>query len=239
MKFNVTTILVILILLLIGAGFIGYNIMDNKVEDANDKIRNTTIAADSLRLENGIYKKLVADTLEIKELKELVKELQIKVENPIIVERIVVKPADTVKDIDSIYINEGKAIITDFYPNKDNYFVRYQNEFTLENPKGKSEWKFNELPIDIVIGEKEDGTFEANLKAPDFIKVGKLDVSGIRIKPDKVDNFGVLLGAGYGKDFGTGTDYLEVGGGMRFKKTYLILEGNTNKQADIGLKFEF
>lgn len=239
MKINTTLILVIIILLLIGAGFVGYNYMQDKVEDAQTELRVAKIKADSLRKENGIYKKLVGDTSSMRELKRLVKDLQIKVENPIIVERIVMQPADTVKEIDSIFINEGKAIITDFYPNKDNYFVRYQNEFTLENPKGTSTWKFSELPIDIVIGEKDDGTFEANLKAPDFIKVGKLDISGLALKPEKKDNFGILLGAGVGKDFGTQENYLEVGGGVRLNKFYIDIEGNTNKQADIGLRFEF
>jgi hypothetical protein len=98
---------------------------------------------------------------------------------------------------------------------------------------------FSDVKIDLAISQNKDGTYEANMKAPNFIQINSLDVQSTPIEPIKVDNFGILIGGGYGKDFGTGINYLEVGGGIRLKKFYIELEGNTNKQADIGIKFEF
>lgn len=241
MKFNSTLILVILILLLLGGGFIGYNYMNNKVEDARIDLRKERIKNDTLQiLADGQARKLVADTLTKKQLRKKVDSLQIAYDGkPVTITQIVVTPKDSKKEIDSIIIGNEEIKVVDFYPQKDNYFVKYSNTINTLTKEGNSNWKFGKINLDLLITQKKDGTYEANMKAPAFIAINSLDVQSQPIDPIVSDNFGVLLGAGYGRDFGLGTDYLRVDGGIRFKKTYLMIGGNTNKQADIGLKYEF
>ena len=241
MKINLTAILVIIILLLIGAGFIGQNYYKGKLEKTTIELRKERIKNDTLQiLADGQGRKLVADTLTIKQLKHKIDSLEIELDGrPVSVTEIEIKPKDAVKVTDSIYINEGIAYIEDYYPTKSDFFLKYTNNFTLENPLGNSKFQWVIIKVDLAISQNKDGTYEANMKAPDFVQINSLEVQATPIEPVKVDNFGILLGAGYGKDFGTGTNYLKVGGGVRFKKFYIDLEGNTNKQADIGIKFEF
>lgn len=239
MKLNTTSILIIIIIALLGIGFFTYNRMQNKIDESREEVRKSIIKQDSLRYVNGEYRRLVGDTATVKELRDRIRELQLQVEDPIIIEKIVFKPVDTVKLIDSIYINEGIAYIDDYYPNKENYYVRYSNHFSLDNLTGNSEWRWQNIDIDLAISQNEDGTFETTLRAPEFIRINQLEVTALPLTPYKPDNFGILLGAGYGSDFVNGQNYVKVSAGIRYKKTYLEVQGNSNKQADLGVKFEF
>jgi hypothetical protein len=241
MKINLTLILTVIILLLIGVGFFGYNYYEDKLENKSIELRKEKIKNDTLKiLTNGQARKLVADTLTIKQLRSKIDSLGIELDGrPELVTDTEIKPKDTIKVTDTLYVNEGVAYIEDYYPTKNNFFLKYTNEFKLDNPVGNSKFEWNSIKIDLAISQNKDGTYEANMKAPDFIQINSLDVEATPIDRVETDDFGILLGAGYGKDFGTGTNYLEVGGGVRFKKFYIDLEGNTNKQADIGIKFEF
>lgn len=241
MKVNVTTVLVVIILLLIGVGFIGDNYYKGKVERANIELRKEKIKNDTLTiLANGQARKLVADTLTIRQFKHKLDSLQIAFDGkPISITGIRIKPKASAKPIDTIYIGEEEVKVVDYYPKKENFFVEYRNTINTLTGKGNSDWKFTELGLDLLITQNDDGTYEANMVAPDFVTITSLEVQSLPITPLAQDNFGILLGAGYGKDFGTGMNYAEIGGGIRFKKIYIDLEVNTNKQADIGLKFEF
>lgn len=239
MKVNLTLILFIIIAILLTIGFIGYNNMQNKIEEAQQEYRQSIIRNDSLRLENGRYKKLVGDTATVRQLRERIAELELEVKDPVIIEQIVMRPSDTIKIVDSIYVNEGEVYITDYYPNKSDYFVRYSNNFNLETLQGQGKWQWRDIEINLAISENEDGTFETTMQGPEFITVGRLDVTSLPLSPQKPDNFGILLGGGIGQDFRDDSNYIKLGAGVRFKKTYLMLEANSNKQADVGIKYEF
>lgn len=227
---------------MIGVGFVGHNYYENRIDKVQVDLRKERIKNDTLQiLADGQARKLIADTLTIKQLESKVDSLKIELKGrPILVGEVEIQPRDTVKIIDTVYIKDDTLSVVDYYPNSEEYFVEYKNTINLLTGKGNSTWTFKEIKLDLVVSENKDGTYETNMKAPDFVKINSLDVQSLPLDPsNQRDDFGILLGGGYGKDFGTGTNYLEVGGGIRYKKFYIDIEGNTNKQADIGVKFEF
>lgn len=143
------------------------------------------------------------------------------------------------KITEKIYINKDSIFIKDYYPNKSNYFLEYSNKLSLKDTIGKSYFKFKPLNLDIVITQKEDGLFEADIKTPEYIKLEKIDIQAVPLKFKKKDNFGVLIGTGLGKNFENNKNYINGNIYLRYKKVYIGIEGNTINQSLIGIKKEF
>lgn len=239
MKKTLTNILIFI--LFFGSIFFYQKVfVEPKIERLQTQLRTAKIKEDSLRkVKEGYYKKLVADTLTQIELNKIVDSLELLTENPKIVEVIKIVPKEVEKEVDKVVVKDSTLEIEDFYPNKENPFIRYNSKINLLTQKGKS--KFTPYPFDIVlsIGQKEDGTFELDSKLPEIFNVTDIQVQATPMTPEKKDNFGILLGAGGGKNFHLQDPYIRVNTGIRYKKTYLQLGGNTNNTADLTLTFEF
>ena len=214
---------------------------DNRIDNIEIELRKERIKNDSLViLATGQARRLVADTLTQRELRSKINELGLEIRGlERSITQIGLRPKDTVKEVDTVLINEGEILITDYYPSMEDFFIKYNNTIDIETQKGNSTWTFSDLEIDLAISQNDDGTFEANMRAPDFITINSLDVQATPMTPIKRDNFGILLGGGIGQDFRDDSNYIKLGAGVRFKKTYLMLEANSNKQADVGIKYEF
>lgn len=231
----------IIILILVAVIIILSKCSSNKIEGLRADINKTKIKNDSLRKDkDGVYKKYVADSITKKELKKKVKELEIKANKPLIVERVVFKPMDIEKEPEVISHTGDTLMVTDYYPKKEDYFIRYDLQIK-DSTYSKSKFSFSDIKVGIVVDEVEDGLYETKIKAPDFIKVGSVDVHMLpettqELKPD---NFGFLLGAGIGQDYLNNTKYLKLGTGIRFKKTYLQIQATTNQSVDLTLTYEF
>jgi hypothetical protein len=238
---KVTLILVLVILLLLTAGFIGKSYYERKLQKKDEAYKTEVLKNDSLqRISDTQYRKLVADTLKLKEVQKLVDSLGIQLDTkPKVVFQTEFVPVEIEKPVDSISIIDDIISIVDYYPQKENYFIRYQNKVSLLDKKGNSIFSFNPVDISIVLSQREDGLFQSDVKVPDFLSVGDVDIRSTPLEPTGVDNFGLLLGAGLGKDFKTEETFLRVSGGLRFKKFYLDVGANTNQVIDAGIKFEF
>lgn len=242
MQFSLKNILIILgvLLLMFGAFKLSTYLNDKKVEKLQTEINRQKIKNDKLiKVRDGFYKKLVADTLTKNELKRKIDSLELEVKDPKIVEVIKFLPREVSKPTDNITIKDSTVKVTDYYPQKENYFIKYESKINTNTGLGTSDWSFGEQEIRLGIGQKEDGTFEVTTKVPDYFNITSVDVETLPMQPQEKDNFGWILGGGYGRDFGNNTHYINVRAGLRFKKTYLTIDGGSNNTINTTLSFEF
>ncbi len=236
MRVSINKIAIIILVCLI---FILNKCKSNEISELKSDIHKSIIKNDKLRLDkDGIYKKYVSDSLTKKQLNKKVRDLEIKVKKPIIVEKIVFRNRDIKKTPDTVYIKKDTVKIVDYYPSKLNPFIQYI--FNKEKDSVYSEFKFlKDVEINVVINETDLGVYESNIKAPDFIKISNVDINMLPNKKiDKVKNFGFILGAGYQKDKYKNSN-LTLNTGIRYKKTYLQVQATTNQSIGISLSKEF
>jgi len=240
-KVNTTLVLGVIILLLLITGFIGFNIYEGKLNKSDMAYRKLVIANDTLvKINETQYRKLVADTLTQRELNKIVKELGIALEaKPKIVYKTKIVIKEIEKPTDSVSIKGDSISIVDYYPQKTDYFVKYENVITVKDTTGISKFSFNPVDISIVISQREDGVFESDIKVPEFMTVGNVDIQSVPMSIPKVKNFGMLFGVGLGKSFKDQETYLKLSGGVRYKKFYIDVGGGTNGTLDGLIKFEF
>lgn len=233
--------LIILILLLLGAWLWDRSSLKADVAQAQQEVRLEKLRSAKLEKISSVQsRKIIADSLTQRDLNKRVKELGIALDaKPKIVwkTKFVIKEIE--KEVDSIKIDSNSVEIEDFYPQKENYFIRYQNKIDLLTSKGVSNWSFNPIEISGAISQRKDGLYTIDFKHPDFLEIESIDVQATPLTVPKPDNFGILLGAGAGKDFRSGEVYGRISGGLRFKKIYVIVGGNTNQSVDGGVNFEF
>lgn len=235
-------IYLIIILLLLFGGWLGYQYHLRKLSEKDDLYKVEILKNNKLeKINETQYRKLVADTATIKELRNIIDDLGIKLAaKPKIIETIKLVPIEIEKPVDDVIIKGDSIQITDYYPQKENYFVSYSNSVDILSKKGKGLWNFRPVDISIALSQREDGIWQSNIKVPDYILVNDLDIVATPMEPPKIDNFGWILGVGYGKYLGNSVeDYIRISGGLRYKKIYLDIGANTNKQIDGNIKFEF
>lgn len=242
MKPTLNKYLVIFLLIMVGlcsfkvAKYFG----DKKLEKQAIELKKLKIKNDELKkVGDGHYQKLVADTLTKKQLQKEIESLKLKVKDGVIVEKIVLVPTEVEKPIDSISISQDSITIEDYYPDRDGWFAKYSAILKFADSTSVGKFTFTELPISLVISQGEDGIFKADLKAPEFITVGSLDVQALPMTPPKIDNFGWLAGGMINKNFDNNTMDYEVLGGFRYKKINILGSVNTAKQVGIGTVIEF
>lgn len=229
------------ILVLLLAFFCDRSKREKELQSLKELYKKEVLKNDSLVKVNEMqYRKLVADTLTIRELEKEIKELGIELSaKPKIIEKIVFKPIEIEKPTDSISIEEDNLTIEDYYPQKENYFVKYLNKTNLTTKEGTSTFYFSPVPISIVISQRDDGIFQSDIKSPEWLTVEAVDILAIPMEHPKIDKFGVLVGVGIGRDFEKYETYGRFSVGVRYKTLYLDVGGGTNKQADASVKIEF
>lgn len=232
---------IIIILLLIGGGFAAKKWYDNKLEEKDIAYKELVLERDTLKqVSETQATKLVDDTKTIKELEEEVKDLGIKLdEKPKVITKIKYVFKEVEKPTDSITIENDTLTVKDYYPNKENPFIEYETEIDLNTNLGNSKWNFNPIDIAITLSQRDDGIWKSDIKKPEFITINDFEIIATPLDIPKLDNFGWLLGAGYGKDFRTDSNFIRVSGGLRYKKIYLDLGASSNENVDLGIKFEF
>lgn len=228
------------IMLVIATFKINQVINDKKLEAQRIEIKKLKIKNDTLtKVAEGHYRKLVADTLTKKELRKKIEELEIKVKDGVLVADTKLRPKEIIKQIDTVYVGKDSISLIDYYPQKENFFARYEAKINLLDSTNVGKFSFGDLPISLVISQNEDGTFQSDLKAPDFITLESLDILAQPLEPQKVDNFGFLAGGKVNRNFTNGELGYEIIGGFRFKKVNILTSVNTNEEFGIGTLIEF
>lgn len=238
---NIVLIVVAILVALITFQATSY-FTNKKVEKAKLELRKERIKNDSLvQISESLYSKLVADTLALRELRKINDSLELELETPVVVTRVVAAPKDKETTIDDIAVTDSTFTFTDYYPEKEDAFVTYSAEVDTKSKTGKGEFKFKEIELSLGIGQNEDGTYSLNTKVPEFLTINNIQVQGTPLEPlqEKPDNFGLILGAGVGQDFRDDSMFGKIEAGIRFKKVYLDLEAATNQTISTSLKFEF
>lgn len=233
--------IVIIILLSIGAYKLAEHIKSKELEEKEAQIKKYKIKNDSLvQVSPGVYKKLVADTLTKSQLEKKVDSLKLELKNPKIVEVIKFEPEPIEgKEIDKVKVKDTTITIEDTYPDKEEPFITYTANVNIKTGLGKSDWNFEEQELRLGIGENKDGTYQVKTKVPEWLKITAIDIESQPMKEQEIDNFGFLFGAGYGQNLTTSEEYLNLQGGVRYKRTYLFLNAGTNNTINGTLTFEF
>lgn len=240
MKLNSILIIVVVILIALGGFKLGEHIQNKKTEETRLELRKQIIKADSLtKLKEGLYRKLVADTMTIAQLRRQADSLKLELKNPKIVIKTVYKFKEIEKPIDGIVVKDSTLEVNDAYPNKTNPFVKYFAKINLKTNAGVGKFTFEPLNINLGIEQNADGTYGLNSSVPDFINISSIDVTALPLDPVRTDNFGILLGAGLGQDFNDNSNFFVISSGIRYKKVILDIQGTSNKTLSSTLKFEF
>jgi len=237
-----TVVLIILIVLFFLTGFfVSKHFSDKRKQEILRELKTEKIKNDTLvKIDSTTYKKLVADTLTKKQLEKKVKDLKIKVKNAQTASTVSFKPKDIKKQTDTVYRTKDTTINTvDYYPNKEKPFVRYSSILSLKDTTSISNWKFYKQRFSLVVAKDKDGLYKVVTKVPKFIEITDVDVLSQPKEKTKKDNFGFLVGAGYGKDLNIEKDFVSFNTGIRYKKTYLNLNITTNNTINLGLSYEF
>lgn len=217
------------------------NQLQKKEAQANQELRKEILSKDSLQnLGNGFYRKLVSDSLVLKELKKLAEDIvDLKERKPIAVTKTIIRPIEVLKEIDSVEVKKDSVFITDYYPNKDTSFLTYTNRFSLSQQKGISNFKFDSIVLNKVVSKKENGLYQIDFKGPDFLKLESLDIQTEPIKEVKKDNFGVIIGLNYIRSLEDNQQHLGIDSYIRYKKFYIGGGATTQRDINAGVKVEF
>lgn len=237
-------IYLIVIILLLGVGFyVGKKIEEKNTDKAILELKKERIQNDSLtKVKDGLYTKLAADTLTIKELKEVNDSLGLELQKPKEIVYIKTTPKDSEnKEIEIVTVKDTTITTEDYYPQKENYFVRYSSEVNTKTGQGVADWNFNGIDISIGLEEQEDGTWKSNIKAPDYLNVNKVDIlSEPREEQETLrKHIQFIAGGGYSTNFSTEQESLRANIGLRLGNIILMVGGTTNNQVDATLNYQF
>lgn len=203
------------------------------------KLKKEIIKNDALKkIKNGLYTKVVADTLKITELQRLADSLKLELKNPKVVVNTIYKFKELNTPVDNIKVKDSTIEISDAYPSKENPFIEYSATINLSSNKGLGKFTVNPLSISLGIVQNKNGTYSLNKKVPDFISVSSIDVQSIPIEYKTPDNFGFIVGAGAGRDFRDNSAYIILSAGIRVKKLYFEASGATNQTLAAKFKIE-
>lgn len=209
---------------------------------SKQEMRKGVIYRDSLvKLADGYYQKLVADTLTRSQLNELARQIvDIKKLQPVSVTTTVIKPINVVKETNEVKVSEDSISIQDFYPNKDNPFLTYKNKLSLTTQSGVSTFDFNEITLKEVISKKENGLYQVDFKGPPFIQVKSINIQTEPIEKEVKDKKGVLIGLSYGTNLDSkeSSNFVELNVYQRYNKFYIGGGVDTNKNVKGGVKIE-
>jgi len=239
---NIIISLIIIILLLLGGGFLYINSLKNNISDLQFANRKLEISKDSLvQVNDTQFRKLVADTLTKKQLRKKIDSLGFELDNvePKIVYQIKYVPKEIEKPTDEVVVEEDTVKIDSYYPQKENYFMRYQNTISLKDGVGLEKWTPKPISLSGVISQRDDGIWTADFQTPDWLDIESVDIEAVPLDIPKKDRFGWLIGASYGKDFQNNTEYLRLSTGIRVDKFYIDVGASTNSTIDGGIKYEF
>src|SRR5690625_3693569 len=242
MKKNIENILVTIVIILI---FVLININNRwyykkKIDEERRKYNTELIRNDSLiKVSETQYSKLIADTLTISQLNRKVKQLQIELKaKPKVITETKYIPKEIEKEVEVVKVVGDTVKIEDYYPNKESYFVKYENEISIKDKKGSSKFFFNPLKVTSVVSQRKDGLFQVDFKTPEWLEISSVNIQSTPLEKEKVKNFGILIGAGIGRNFDENKNNIRIESGIRFKRMYLDLGFNTSNTADLTLKFE-
>jgi len=208
--------------------------------ETEQELRVTKIRHDSIvKITDGYYQKLVADTLTKVQLKRLTSQvIGLKGREPVSITTIEAGPKSLQKSTDKVEIKEDSLFIEDYYPDKLKPFLKYTNKISLKTKLGNSNFKFGTIKLTQVVTKKENGLYQIDFITPDFLDVKSIDIQSEPMAKEKKDNWGTLIGIDYGKNLETQKNIFGINIYKRYKKFYIGASIDTDKTVRGGIKIE-
>jgi hypothetical protein len=240
MKDKIYIGIITVLLLLVAIFYIQKEHGKSKLFKTEQNLRVTKIRHDSIvKIADGQYQKLVADTLTKVQLKNLAyKYIALKKREPVSVTTIEAGPKSLQKRTDKVEIKEDSLFIEDYYPDKLKPFLKYTNNISLKTKLGNSNFKFSTIKITQVVTKKENGLYQIDFIAPDFLDVKSIDVQSEPMAKEKKDNWGTLIGVDYGKNLESQRNIFGINIYKRYKKFYIGASIDSDKIVRGGIKIE-
>lgn len=136
-----------------------------------------------------------------------------------------------------------------YYPKKENSFIKFNGTLNTNSNILNEKWTFNNIKLDIILTEKENGLWNTYLDGPDFVVVNSMSINSLPPKEyvpvkDKVKflNFYGGVGIRTGVDNIASLDGkdLTINGAMMIKnKVILELNMGTDKKVGTAILFKF
>lgn len=139
-------------------------------------IRNSSLE----KVNSEQYRKIVADTLTKKQLRRELERLNFEISN--------VEPKILIKEIEVIYRDTVSvpelidSTLVDYYPNKDDWILKYTVNFNTK----LSEFIWKPVKLDVLLSERSLGMWQADVKVPSFMEVGRIDIVALPLKRAEV-----------------------------------------------------
>lgn len=240
MKLNYNKILLIISILLLLGFACSYYIFNKKENEWKRERAITKIKNDSLvKIKDGQYTKLLADTLTRVQLRKKIKELGIELENALLAQKLTLRARDTIKIIEEVNVTDTTLTFTDFYPKKENFFVKHITSLNIKDTTATGEFNFNPITISLAASEQSDGTYKIMTKLPEFFELTSLDIQSLPIEQRKEDKFGILFGVDYVKGLDIVENNIDFNTYIRIKKFYIGGGYRTDNTLKGGIKIEF
>ena len=116
------------------------------------------------------------------------------------------------------------------YPNDEDNFITWDGYVNKQSSFYKGEWRFGELPLQVIMTETNRGLWKSRLVGPKWLKVDSIEVNSLPLPiKEKKSNLSLILGGGYIKSFSDTPNAVSIGAGIRFKDHKLIINGTTNQ----------
>jgi uncharacterized membrane-anchored protein YhcB (DUF1043 family) len=246
--------IIILILLLIG-GEIRSNIIQSGLIDKIKEGDEIIVKMDEMKKESeGQYAKLVDYFNSEKDLnkklrednKDLQKEIKKQGEKLLMISDAVITLDGKISE-GSIEVDEQDTTAFNMnltYPDPESPFINWKGKIFPERKAYIGEWKFNELPLKIVLTETQRGLWNTRVIGPEWMKLDSLQVNSLppeEFSPKReITKIGLLVGGGYARSLRpNGTDAFSVGVGMHILDKHIVmLNGTTNQELSINYLYK-
>ena len=245
----------ILIITIIWLSSIFWKSHNQPSDDQLEELRKSIIAADTLTKEaDGQYTKLVdyykSSSDLNNELKSSNKELYdvIKKQN----ERILNLTTTVVSLKEKVEDGLGKFNPSDSneielglrYPDKEKPFILWDGVINTKTAKYNGLWKFNKLPIQLVVTEESRGLWKHRIVGPDWFIVDSLSVLSLPADEyqENIDRkLQFMLGANYSFSLlNQNSGNIGLGFGVSaFSSHTLLLNANTNRTIGLSYYYKF
>jgi hypothetical protein len=243
MKVDKKAILIIILIFIIG--FITFNftksLYQKKVQKAQRELINYKIKADTLaRINENQYRKLLADTLTKRELLKKIDSLKIKADNPIVVTEVLYE-FDKKETEGEIKTTDSTMTFTDYYPDKENPFIKYSAEINKIKNTYKGSFDVKPLSLNLVFSQNKEGVYQLDSKVPDYISISKIDIQSTPLNsvPESKKAITTFAGLKYNNSFLSEDPFIETIVGLRYRRINLIGSLSTNSYLGLGILIDF
>ncbi len=221
------------------------------------KLQMELIQKDTLlKITEGKYRKVVNTYTSPKDLKEIVRKNSGEISKIIINNKEKVLSNTNVNltfkgKMDTIFVTKKDSLYTfsSFYPKSPDPFIQFDGVLNTNNNKLTENWKFNDVKLNIVLTEKENGLWNTYLDAPEYVKVNSMTINSLppkeyTPKAEKAKLFNLYGGLGVRSGINTLKNFkdkdITVNGAITIKNKVMVqLNYGTDNKIGTGFLVKF